>query len=121
MAYREEIKQEFDNLKCCVLIPSYNNSPFLKEVIEGVQMYTSNVIIVNDGSTDDTQEILESIKDIEILSFPKNKGKGIALREGFKLARKLGYDYTVTIDSDGQLSPDDLPVFIERSKNVLAH
>ncbi len=116
MVYREDIKEEFDNLKCCVLIPSYNNSPFLEEVINGVKDYTDNIIVVNDGSTDDTQSILKSIKDIEVLRFTKNKGKGIALREGFKFAHKLGFKYAITIDSDGQHLPEDLPKFIKKIK-----
>jgi len=111
-------------LKCCVIIPTYNNHKTLPRVLNGVLAYTQNIIVVNDGSTDSTSEILKSYQHIEVMHFDKNKGKGIALRKGFKKAMELGYTFAITIDSDGQHFPDDIPVFInalekEKSKNVL--
>lgn len=109
----EATRQKINDLKVCVLIPTYNNHKTLQRVVDGVLQYTTNVIVINDGSTDTTPEILKQYSQIEILSVYPNKGKGNALRVGFKKARELGYDYAITIDSDGQHFPDDIPVFIE--------
>jgi glycosyltransferase involved in cell wall biosynthesis len=113
-----------DQLKCCVIIPTYNNHKTLKRVIEGVLQYTQNLIVVNDGSTDTTPHILTQFPDIQTISLPHNQGKGCALRKGFELALELGFHFAITIDSDGQHFPDDIPVLIEslnkeKNKNVL--
>jgi len=117
-----EISNKFSTLNCCVIIPTYNNHKTLKRVIDGVLEYTSNIIIVNDGCTDSTPEILKNYSQLAQIHFPENRGKGVGLREGFKKALALGYDFAITIDSDGQHYPDDIPVFItelEKDKNVL--
>ena len=107
--YREKMQQ----LNCCVLIPTYNNDTKLKTVIDDVLQYTDAIIVVNDGSTDTTETILNNYPVIEKLSYTPNRGKGRALRQGFKRALELGYDYAITIDSDGQHKADDLPAFID--------
>ncbi len=105
---------KFREYKICVLIPTYNNAATLKKVIDGVLPFTQNIIVVNDGSTDGTAEILSHYSEIKVLSYSRNVGKGWALRKGFHIALDLGYDYAISIDSDGQHFPDDLPAFIEK-------
>jgi glycosyltransferase involved in cell wall biosynthesis len=107
------ISQRIDDLKICVLIPTYNNEKTLRRVIDGVLQYTNNVIIVNDGATDSTPEILQNYTNITQIHLSKNKGKGNALRVGFKKAVQLGYEYALTIDSDGQHFPEDIVVFVD--------
>ncbi len=117
-----EISNKISKLKCCVLIPTYNNEKTLERVILGVLNYTNNIIIINDGSTDSTKHILKKFDELEQIHFPKNKGKGSALRAGFKKATKDGFDFAITIDSDGQHYPNDIPVFIDeilKDKNSL--
>ncbi|NGX83308.1 DUF2062 domain-containing protein [Aequorivita sp. KMM 9714] len=112
--------EKLNSLKCCVIIPTYNNHKTLQQVIEGVLVYTENVIVVNDGSTDSTSEILLKFPQLELINLSQNKGKGNALRQGFKHAESLGYHYAITIDSDGQHFPEDIPVFteaLEKSEN----
>ena len=70
------------------------------------------MIVVNDGSTDSTAAILSGYPQVEVVTFPKNKGKGKALQEGFQVARAKGYTYVLTIDSDGQHFPEDISTFI---------
>ena len=111
-------------LKCCVLVPTYNNHKTLKKVLNGVLQQTQNIIVINDGSTDSTAEILADFPEIEQLHLPKNKGKGNALKIGFEKALQLGNEYAITIDSDGQHYPEDIPLFLnalehEETKNVL--
>lgn len=104
-------------LKCVVLIPTYNNEKTLKQVIDSVRLYSPNILVVNDGSTDSTAEILSREKDIHIISYTENKGKGFALKTGLREAINLGYKYAISIDSDGQHYADDIPVFINEIKN----
>lgn len=106
------ISQNIDDLKICILIPTYNNEKTLKRVIDGVLEYTSHIIIINDGSTDSTSTILSNYPDLTQIHLPKNKGKGNALRVGFKHALDLNYDFALTIDSDGQHFPEDIEVFV---------
>lgn len=108
-----EVQCAISEKKICVLIPTYNNAKTLKRVIDGVLEYTENIIVVNDGSTDSTQEILSQYLQITVINLPENKGKGNGLKIGFRKAKKLDYNYAITIDSDGQHYPDDIPVFVE--------
>jgi glycosyltransferase involved in cell wall biosynthesis len=103
-------------LKCVVLIPTYNNEKTLKQVIDAVRLYSPNVMVVNDGSTDSTAEILSKEEGIHIVSYENNRGKGYALKTGLREAINLGYKYAITIDSDGQHYADDIPVFINEIK-----
>ena len=99
--------------KICVLIPTYNNSGTLHDVVSDVLNYSSDVIVVNDGSSDSTHQILKSFGDtITVVDYKDNRGKGTALKRGFKKAIELGYEYAITIDSDGQHYADDLPQFV---------
>lgn len=105
-------------------MPTYNNHKTLKKVLDGVLEHTQNIIVVNDGSTDTTTEILADFSQIEQIHLSKNEGKGNALKIGFKKAFELGYDFAITIDSDGQHFPGDIPAFLdalqhETTKNVL--
>lgn len=84
----------------------------VKKVLDSVLDYTSNVIIVNDGSTDETSEILKSYSHLTQIHHPENLGKGRALRNGFQKAIEKGFEYAVTIDSDGQHFAADIPNFI---------
>jgi glycosyltransferase involved in cell wall biosynthesis len=113
MLSNSTISETMNLKKVCVIIPTYNNHKTLKRVIDGVLQYTTNVIVVNDGSTDSTSEIISSYSTIDSISISQNQGKGNALRLGFKKAIESGFHYAITIDSDGQHFPDDIPVFLE--------
>lgn len=112
-----EVQNVISEKKICVLIPTYNNEKTLRRVIDGVLEYTENIVVVNDGSTDSTPVILKDYFQIQVIHLPENRGKGNALKIGFREAEKLGYSYAITIDSDGQHYPDDIPVFVEALLN----
>ena len=98
--------------KFCVIIPSYNNATKIEAVINEVLLQTNNVIVINDGATDNTAQLLAHYKNIKVISYPQNKGKGYAVKKGFKKAIELGYEYAITIDSDGQHCAEDISKFI---------
>ncbi|CAL66628.1 DUF2062 domain-containing protein [Christiangramia forsetii] len=105
-------QRRFEVLNCCVIVPTYNNAHSLDNFLTDLKLYTNSIIIINDGSTDATAEILEQHPYLHIKVHSENRGKGIALKTGFGFAEELGYAYAVTIDSDGQHYPDDLDVFL---------
>lgn len=96
----------------CVIVPTYNNQKTLTRVLDSILGYTQNIIIVNDGSTDETSKILKQYSNLTQIHHPKNSGKGIALRNGFKKAIEMNFEYAITIDSDGQHFASDIPNFI---------
>lgn len=103
--------------KICVVIPTYNNAGTVLYVVQRVMASGKHVIVVNDGCTDNTAEVLKEVADqITIVRYKRNRGKGYALKKGFQKARALGYKYAITIDSDGQHYPEDIPLFIQAAK-----
>ncbi|MDR3046931.1 MAG: glycosyltransferase family 2 protein [Bacteroidales bacterium] len=98
----------------CIIIPTYNNAKFLPQVLDAVLPYNFSVIVVNDGSTDDTNKILSHYQpDITVLPYSPNRGKGYALSKGFDVAESIGFKYAITMDSDSQHLPENLPLFVE--------
>ncbi|MUP45661.1 DUF2062 domain-containing protein [Gramella sp. BOM4] len=105
-------QSRFEALNCCVIVPTYNNAGTLHHFLQDLKTYTNSIIIINDGSTDATAEILKNYSELHLLKHAENKGKGMALKTGWNAAEELGYDYAISIDSDGQHYPDDLDVFL---------
>ncbi|SHM11637.1 Glycosyltransferase involved in cell wall bisynthesis [Chitinophaga jiangningensis] len=104
----------FEQHRVAVLIPTYNNAGTLAAVLQDALSYTHHVIVVNDGATDHTPDILSNHPQIQLVSYNPNRGKGIALRKGFEYARQQGYDYVITMDADGQHFATDLPVMLAK-------
>lgn len=98
----------------CVILPTYNNSGTLADVVERALKVCPDVIVVNDGSTDNTQTELCGL-DVTVLNHDRNRGKGRALKTGLAYAAQNGFTHAVTIDSDGQHFPEDIPAMIETS------
>ncbi len=115
MNQRTPVYTKCKELRTCVLIPTYNNSATLSAVITDVSAYTDQVIVVNDGSTDDTVKVLRNFPWVQIITQSVNRGKGFALRTGFQQASLLGYQYAITIDSDGQHFAKDLDRFLDKA------
>ena len=98
----EDIRQTLADRGICVVIPTYNNGGTIGHVVEDVMQYCRDIIVVNDGSTDNTTATLDKTDGITVVTIPKNKGKGHALKKGFKKALEMGFSYAITIDGDGQ-------------------
>ncbi len=102
----------------CVIIPTYNNSATIVDVVSRSMAQIRNVIVVCDGCTDNTLELLSQMPDKpDIISFDTNKGKGAALKAGFKYAIERGFSYAITLDGDGQHFPEDIPVMIQANRD----
>jgi len=99
-------------MKWCVVIPTYNNEITLENVIRDVLLVTKDVIVIDDGSTDNTHLILRKFQAITVISHSPNKGKGYALRRGFKTAYLQGFTHAITLDSDGQHYASDINAFV---------
>ena len=95
----------------CAVIPTYNNGGTVADVVRGVLRQGLPVLVVDDGSTDDTARKLEGL-EVQVLRHEKNRGKGHALKTGLEEARRLGYRFALTIDADGQHDPEDVPALV---------
>lgn len=96
-----------------VIIPTYNNAGTLKDVLSRTLAQGLPIVVVDDGCTDGTREILSGFKDVTVIAHPKNQGKGATLKTAFRWALEKGYAYAVTIDSDGQHYPEDIPELLK--------
>lgn len=112
------VKQKFNQLKCCVLIPTYNNAKTIESVIQSVLEYCDDIIIINDGCTDETEQILARYPALHVLTHPVNKGKGMGLRNGFAKAVEMKFVYAISMDSDGQHFPKDFILFLDKVEQV---
>ena len=97
----------------CVVIPTYNNASTIARVVAEAQQQCRDVIVVNDGSTDSTTDILRGIEGITLLEHDRNRGKGHALRTAFWHALEQGFAYAITIDADGQHYASDIGKFLQ--------
>lgn len=101
---------------CLAVIPTYNNAGTIAQVIADVRRYADDVLVVDDGSTDATAELLRGIEGIRVIGYARNRGKGYALRRALEAATEWGFRYALTIDADGQHYADDIPVFLEHAE-----
>lgn len=97
-----------------VVLPVYNEAATVGAVLEAVRgVFDGVVIVIDDGSTDGTTEILGSRRDIVSVCHPQNRGYGRSLSDGFDMARAMGAGRVVTMDCDGQHEPAHIPAFLE--------
>jgi len=97
-------------------MPAYNAEKTLKDVVERTPKVYDEMLVVNDGSTDKTKEVAESL-GLKVVSHPKNRGYGGAQKTGFKKAMEDGADIILLLHSDGQYAPEKAPSMIEPIKN----
>jgi glycosyltransferase involved in cell wall biosynthesis len=104
-----------------LVIPAYNEAATIREVAQKALSYINEVIVVDDGSTDETTKALDKLP-ITVLRNPHNMGKAFSLWRGFQHALEIGVRAIVTMDGDGQHSPEDIPRLVdqwERTPNYL--
>lgn len=100
-----------NRIPVCAVIPAYNAETSLGNVIDRTREHVHRVIVVNDGSTDSTEDVARG-RGVEVVSLSSNKGKGYALRRGFSQALTNGCRAVVTLDADGQHDPAEIPRFL---------
>lgn len=103
--------------KLCGLIPVYNNPMTIAVVVHELQKYIDNIVIVDDGSDDETAEIVDHLyagdpDHIHVKHHHTNMGKGAAMQTGLEFAEALGFDDALQVDADGQHNLQDVPQFI---------
>ena len=101
-----------------VVLPAYNEATRIRPVITDIARKGYNMVIVNDGSSDNTLEVIKQVKKefpnkIHIFSLMINRGVGIATQTGFEAVLRFNPKYVVSMDSDGQHSADDLDKIIK--------
>lgn len=93
-------------------LPVFNEAAHLNPVLDQVRKYSDEILVVDDGSSDDTPKLLAQRGDVHVLRHPQNRGYGAALRSAFEYAIENGYEVLVTIDCDGQHEPCRIPQFV---------
>ncbi len=94
-------------------IPVYNEARHVESVIAEVRRHSPRILVINDGSTDGTADILARQQGLEVITHPVNRGYGAALISAFAFARRQCIDVLVTMDCDGQHEPSRIPVLLE--------
>ncbi len=100
-------------MRLLTAIPVYNEERHLASVLQEVRRYSPEILVINDGSTDGTAELLAREPGIHIVTHPKNSGYGAALISAFAYAIEHQFDVLVTTDCDGQHEPARIPVLLE--------
>lgn len=109
-------KQLLADRGICVVIPTYNNVGTIERVVSDTLAQCNDVIVVDDGCTDGSSEVLRRFAGITMVSYGANRGKGYALKAGFKKALEMGFSYAITLDADGQHYPTDIPLFLKANQ-----
>ena len=109
-------QQRLNDRGICVVIPTYNNEGTITAVVQATLQECRDVIVVNDGSTDGTRDILHGMEGITLVEYAENRGKGYALKCGFRRALQMGFAYAITLDGDGQHYPDDIALFLKANQ-----
>jgi dolichol-phosphate mannosyltransferase len=94
-------------------IPVYNEEQHVHNVLEEVRRYSAEILVVDDGSTDRTAELLHREPGIRVVTHAQNRGYGAALISAFAYTLKHGFDLLITMDCDGQHEPARIPVLLE--------
>ena len=95
-----------------IAIPVYNEHRTVGQVLDKVLQYHPDVLVVDDGSSDGTREILEARSGIRLIRHPVNRGYGRSVIDAFEYADRHGFDWVITMDCDEQHEPESIPDFV---------
>ncbi|MCC5823716.1 MAG: glycosyltransferase family 2 protein [Phycisphaerales bacterium] len=102
-------------MRTLIAIPVFNEAPTVEQVLRTVHGYHPNILIIDDGSTDDTPAILDRLRPelgFDLIRHEANAGYGRAMREAYARAHRDGYDWVITMDCDEQHEPASIPDFL---------
>jgi len=115
--YRQPQSTTTQVTSVAVVIPAYNESATIRDLAERTLKFVNTVIIVDDGSTDDTVHCLNGLK-LTIIEHIENRGKSASLWDGMQCALDQGVDAIITLDGDGQHSPEDIPALLKKYQQL---
>jgi dolichol-phosphate mannosyltransferase len=108
-----KVRSEEARMKFLTAIPVYNEERHVEHVLQEVRRYSPSILVVNDGSSDGTAELLGKQADIDVIRHARNQGYGAALISAFSYALRQDVDVLITMDCDGQHEPSRIPVLLE--------
>jgi dolichol-phosphate mannosyltransferase len=100
-------------MRSLIAIPVFNEARHLDDVLDEVLSLNDHVLVVDDGSTDETGGLLDRRDDIEVIRHPANRGYGKSLIDAFAFARRRRFDWLITMDCDRQHEPAQIAQFLE--------
>src|SRR2546427_11219493 len=106
------LRRAFPESKILVAIPAFNEGPTIGSVVLKARQFATDVIVVDDGSTDDTAETA-ALAGAHVIQHARNLGKGLAIRSAWLYARERAPEAFVLLDGDHQHDPDDIPRLVE--------
>lgn len=98
-------------------LPVYNEENYVDGVLAEVRKYAQNVLVIDDGSTDNTASQLKKWPEVAVVKHQSNKGYGAALKSAFQYAIDQKYEFLITLDCDGQHQPQRIPRFVACAGN----
>ena len=99
-------------MRLLIAIPVHNEQKYVDAVLDKVKRFHRDILVVDDGSTDETPRILAARRDVEVIRHPINRGYGQSLIDAFAYADRRGYDWVITMDCDEQHEPERIPEFV---------
>lgn len=104
----------FANRRIAVVVPAFNETVRLGQVIQTMPSFVDHILVVDDGSTDTSVEVVQAISrpGLEIFRHASNRGVGAAIETGYRQAMQRGADVAVVMAGDGQMDPNDLPALL---------
>jgi glycosyltransferase involved in cell wall biosynthesis len=103
-------------LRLLIAVPVFNEAKYVGRVLDKIRQFWPEILVVDDGSTDGTGEMLSARSDIRLIRRKENRGYGKSLIDAFALADGAGYDWVITMDCDEQHEPEMIPEFIRQIK-----
>lgn len=103
-------------MRLLIAVPIFNEQKYVGPVLDRIHHFCPNILVVDDGSTDDSPRILVARSDIQLIRHPTNMGYGQSLIDAFGFADRHGYDWVITMDCDEQHEPEMIPRFVEEIK-----
>lgn len=94
-------------------IPVFNEERYVEAVLESARRFSAHILVIDDGSTDATPELLRRHADIHVIRHPENRGYGKSLSDAFDYAQRHGYPWLITMDCDEQHEPECIPCFLQ--------
>lgn len=103
-------------MRLLIAVPVYNELKYVGKVLDRIRHFWPDILVIDDGSTDGTGEMLAARSDVRLIRHGQNRGYGQSLIDAFDFADGAGYDWVITMDCDEQHEPEMIPKFIEQIK-----